>query len=153
MKKSFVQQLFYVLRLHHPLLGSNYRTVKWTPELKQTAQASPLANGMTAYGLASIAIARTPAQASPERKQSNCATASILFWRQQMSNNISTPSDLTLRDYFAAKTVTWFLDELSLENVQEPEEDFYMTPAVLRKFAAQLSYTMADAMMEARNAA
>ena len=70
-----------------------------------------------------------------------------------MSNNISTPSDLTLRDYFAAKTVTWFLDELSLENVQEPEEDFYMTPAVLRKFAAQLSYTMADAMMEARNAA
>ena len=69
------------------------------------------------------------------------------------STEIQGDSGMDLRDYFAAKTVTWFLTELSLENVQEPEEDFHMTPAVLRKFAAQLSYTMADAMMEARNAA
>ena len=58
-----------------------------------------------------------------------------------------------LRDYFAAQAMTWFLTELSLENVQEdPEEGFAMTPDVLRRFAAELSYTMADAMMKARDA-
>jgi hypothetical protein len=57
------------------------------------------------------------------------------------------------RDYFAAQAMTWFLTELSLENSQEdPEEGFAMTPDVLRRFAAELSYTMADAMMKARAA-
>jgi hypothetical protein len=61
---------------------------------------------------------------------------------------------MELRDYFAAKTVTWFLTELSLENIPEdPEEESDMTPAVLRRFAAQCAYKMADAMMEARDAA
>ena len=57
------------------------------------------------------------------------------------------------RDYFAAQAMTWFLTELSLENIQEdPEGGFAMTPDVLRRFAAELSYTMADAMMKARAA-
>jgi hypothetical protein len=42
---------------------------------------------MTACGLAFIAIVRIPAPALPERKQNNCATASTLFWRQQMQHS------------------------------------------------------------------
>jgi hypothetical protein len=61
---------------------------------------------------------------------------------------------MALRDYFAAKTVTWFLTELCLENIPEdPAEDCDMTPALTRQFAAEQAYRMADAMMKARNAA
>jgi hypothetical protein len=53
---------------------------------------------------------------------------------------------MTLRDYFAAKTVTWFLTELMAEDMLDD-------PALTRQFAAEHAYKMADAMMEARNAA
>jgi hypothetical protein len=56
------------------------------------------------------------------------------------------------RDYFAAQAMTWFLTELSLENVpDDPEDECHMTPAVLRRFAAEHAYKMADAMMKARD--
>jgi hypothetical protein len=57
------------------------------------------------------------------------------------------------RDYFAAQAMTWFLTELSLENIPEdPEEGPYMPPDLLRQFAAEHAYKMADAMMKARAA-
>ena len=56
-----------------------------------------------------------------------------------MSNNISTPSDLTLRDYFAAKAMQAFLSD----------------PELIEKMAVDLTaafaYMQADAMMEARD--
>jgi hypothetical protein len=54
-----------------------------------------------------------------------------------------------LRDYFAAQAMTWFLTELSLENA---DENFAMPPDLLRQFAADHAYKMADAMMKARDA-
>jgi len=53
---------------------------------------------------------------------------------------------MTLRDYFAAKTVTWFLTELMAKDMLDD-------PALTRQFAAEHAYKMADAMMEARDAA
>jgi len=53
---------------------------------------------------------------------------------------------MELRDYFAAKTVTWFLTELMAEDMLDD-------PALTRQFAAEHAYRMADAMMEARDAA
>ena len=50
---------------------------------------------------------------------------------------------MTMRDYFAAKTITWFLTALENEGmVDEPD--------LLRQFAAESAYRMADAMMKAR---
>ena len=58
------------------------------------------------------------------------------------------------RDYFAAQAMTWFLTALSEENIpQDPDEDPPMPPALLRQFAADHAYKMADAMMKARDAA
>ena len=62
--------------------------------------------------------------------------------------NISSAPDydgMTLRDYFAAKSITWFLTALENEGmVDEPD--------LLRQFAAESAYRMADAMMKAREA-
>jgi hypothetical protein len=52
---------------------------------------------------------------------------------------------MTMRDYFAAKTITWFLTALENEGMVDE-------PALLRQFAAESAYRMADAMMEARKA-
>ena len=52
---------------------------------------------------------------------------------------------MTLRDYFAAKTVTWFLTELMAEDMLDD-------PALTRQFAAEHAYKMADAMLKAREA-
>jgi hypothetical protein len=52
---------------------------------------------------------------------------------------------MTLRDYFAAKTITWFLTALENEGMVDD-------PALLRQFAAESAYRMADAMMKAREA-
>jgi hypothetical protein len=51
---------------------------------------------------------------------------------------------MTLRDYFAAKSITWFLSALENEGLEDP--------ALLRQFAAESAYRMADAMMKAREA-
>jgi hypothetical protein len=52
-------------------------------------------------------------------------------------------SELTPRDYFAAQAVTWFLTKLD-------EEDIIDDPDLLRQFASEHAYKLADAMMEAR---
>ena len=49
---------------------------------------------------------------------------------------------MTLRDYFAAKAITWFLSALENEGLEDP--------ALIRQFAAESAYRMADAMMKAR---
>jgi hypothetical protein len=54
-----------------------------------------------------------------------------------------------LRDYMAAQAMTWFLTVLSAENA---DEDPPMHPQLLRQFAAEHAYKMADAMMKARDA-
>jgi hypothetical protein len=54
------------------------------------------------------------------------------------------------RDYFAAQAMTWFLTVLSEENI--PKEGPPMHPQLLRQFAAEHAYKMADAMMNARDA-
>ena len=54
-------------------------------------------------------------------------------------------SELTPRDYFAAQAVTWFLTKLD-------EEDIIDNPDLLRQFASEHAYKLADAMMEARKA-
>jgi hypothetical protein len=51
---------------------------------------------------------------------------------------------MTMRDYFAAKSITWFLTALENEGLEDP--------ALLRQFAAESAYRMADAMMKAREA-
>ena len=50
-----------------------------------------------------------------------------------------------LRDYFAAESITWFLSALENEGMVDE-------PALLRQFAAESAYRMADAMMKAREA-
>ena len=52
---------------------------------------------------------------------------------------------MTLRDYFAAEAITWFLTALENEGMVDE-------PALLRQFAADSAYRMADAMMKAREA-
>ena len=52
---------------------------------------------------------------------------------------------MTLRDYFATKAMTWFLSALEDEGIVDD-------PALLRQFAAESAYRMADAMMKAREA-
>jgi hypothetical protein len=52
---------------------------------------------------------------------------------------------MTMRDYFAAKSITWFLTALENEGMVDE-------PALLRQFAAESAYRMADAMMKAREA-
>jgi hypothetical protein len=54
-------------------------------------------------------------------------------------------SGMGLRDYFAAKVVTWFLTELMAEDLLDD-------PTLTRQFAADHAYKMADAMMKAREA-
>ena len=54
--------------------------------------------------------------------------------------------EMTLRDYFSAKSMTWFLTALEEEKMIDDE------PALLRQFAAAQSYWMADAMLKAREA-
>ena len=49
------------------------------------------------------------------------------------------------RDYFAAKAMTWFLTALT-------EEAMLDDPALLRQFAADQAYKMADAMLKAKAA-
>jgi len=53
--------------------------------------------------------------------------------------------ELTPRDYFAAQVVTWFLTKLD-------DEDIIDDPDLLRQFASEHAYKLADAMMEARKA-
>ena len=48
-----------------------------------------------------------------------------------------------LRDYFAAKAVTWFLTKLDDEGVVDDHD-------LLRQFAAEHAYKLADEMMKAR---
>ena len=60
--------------------------------------------------------------------------------------NRTDQEGMTLRDYFAAKALPWFLNKLD-------EEDFVDDRDLLRQFAAEHAYKMADAMMEARDAA
>ena len=50
---------------------------------------------------------------------------------------------MTTRDYFAAKSITWFLTALENEGLEDP--------ALLRQFAAESAYRLADAMMKARD--
>ena len=52
---------------------------------------------------------------------------------------------MTMRDYFAAESITWFLTALENEGMVDE-------PALLRQFAAESAYRMADAMMKAREA-
>jgi len=52
-------------------------------------------------------------------------------------------SGMTLRDYFAAKSITWFLTKLD-------DEGLIDEPDLHRKFAASQAYKMADAMLQAR---
>jgi hypothetical protein len=52
-------------------------------------------------------------------------------------------SELTPRDYFAAQAVTWFLTKLDDEGVIEDRD-------LLRQFASEHAYKLADAMMKAR---
>ena len=54
-------------------------------------------------------------------------------------------SGMALRDYFAAKVVTWCLTDWSVEDLLDD-------PAETRKYAAEDAYKMADAMMKAREA-
>ena len=49
---------------------------------------------------------------------------------------------LTMRDYFATESITWFLSALENEGLEDP--------VLLRQFAAESAYRMADAMMKAR---
>lgn len=56
-----------------------------------------------------------------------------------------TCTGMTMRDYFAAKSITWFLTALENEGMVDD-------PALLRQFAAESAYRMADAMMKARGA-
>jgi hypothetical protein len=51
---------------------------------------------------------------------------------------------MTMRDYFAAESITWFLTALENEGMVDE-------PALLRQFAAESAYRMADAMMKARD--
>ena len=53
-------------------------------------------------------------------------------------------SELTPRDYFAAQVVTWFLTKLD-------EEDILDDLDLLRQFASEHAYKLADAMMKARS--
>jgi hypothetical protein len=57
---------------------------------------------------------------------------------------IGGSNGMTMRDYFAAKAITWFLSALENEGLEDP--------ALLRQFAAESAYRMADAMMKARGA-
>ena len=57
---------------------------------------------------------------------------------------IGGSNGMTLRDYFAAKSITWFLTALENEGMVDE-------PALLRQFAAESAYRMADAMMKARD--
>jgi hypothetical protein len=50
---------------------------------------------------------------------------------------------INMRDYFAAKAMTWFLTALTKEAMLDD-------PSLLRQFAADHAYKMADAMMKAR---
>ena len=52
-------------------------------------------------------------------------------------------SGMTLRDYFAAKSITWFLTKLD-------DEGLIDDPDLHREFAASHAYRMADAMLKAR---
>jgi hypothetical protein len=52
---------------------------------------------------------------------------------------------MTMRDYFAAESITWFLTALENEGIVDE-------PDLLRQFAAESAYRMADAMMKARGA-
>ena len=54
------------------------------------------------------------------------------------------PSELTPRDYFAAKAMTWFLTKLDDEGVIDDRD-------LLRQFASEHAYKLADAMMKARS--
>jgi hypothetical protein len=54
------------------------------------------------------------------------------------------PSELTPRDYFAAQVVTWFLTKLDDEGVIDDRD-------LLRQFASEHAYKLADAMMKARS--
>ena len=60
--------------------------------------------------------------------------------------HLTDQTGMTLRDYFAAKAVTWFLTKLDEEEMIDDHD-------LLRQFAAEHAYKLADAMMEARNAA
>ena len=53
------------------------------------------------------------------------------------------PSELTPRDYFAAQAVTWFLTKLDDEGVIDDHD-------LLRQFASEHAYKLADAMMKVR---
>lgn len=57
--------------------------------------------------------------------------------------------DMTVRDYYAGQVVPWFLHTLNEENASE---DPPMHPQLLRQFAAESAYKMADAMLRARDA-
>jgi len=50
---------------------------------------------------------------------------------------------LTIRDYFATESITWFLTALENEGMVDDR-------ALLCQFAANSAYKMADAMMKAR---
>jgi hypothetical protein len=67
--------------------------------------------------------------------------------QQQNITKVSSHSELTPRDYFAAQAVTWFLAKLDDEGVIDD-------PDLLRQFASKHAYKLADAMLKerARNA-
>lgn len=54
-------------------------------------------------------------------------------------------SGMTLRDYFAAKSLAWFLTKLDDEGLIDDTN-------LHRQFAADHAYKMADAMLKAREA-
>ena len=53
--------------------------------------------------------------------------------------------DMALRDYLAAKALPWFLNKLDEEDIVDDHD-------LLRQFAAEHAYKMADAMLKARAA-
>jgi hypothetical protein len=56
---------------------------------------------------------------------------------------IGGSNGMNLRDYFAAKALPWFLNKLDEEDIVDDRD-------LLRQFAADHAYKMADAMMKAR---
>ena len=59
--------------------------------------------------------------------------------------NRTDQEGMTLRDYFAAKALPWFLNKLDEEDIVDDRD-------LLRQFAAEHAYKMADAMLKAREA-
>lgn len=70
--------------------------------------------------------------------------------RQQQAFPSEEYYGMDLRDYFAAKAMPVALKTL-MHDYTRDDDDWYWQHAIDNKMLAELSYDMADAMMEARN--